>query len=892
MSYPSELEADIALRNGSVVHVRPVRAEDESGLLTFLRALPEEDRLMRFFGLGNDLARTAHQQAYIDYSNTMALVATTGPLTEIVGHAMYARTEEATAEVAFEIARRYQGQGLATLMLGQLAQAAWQRGIHTFQAVVLPDNRRMLEVLRSSGFPVKARYASDTVEVTFPTALTPAALSSFEDREQLASASALRRMLYPSAVAVVGASDRPGSVGNAVMRNLLGAHFQGKIYPVNPSGVTTVASLQAYPSIGEVPGRVDLAVIAVPATKVSDVVAECGRKDVYGLVILTAGFAEIGAEGQQRQREMLQAARQYGMRIIGPNCIGIINTDPTARLNATFGPLMPASGPVGMATQSGALGLAAIDFTAARGLGFSSLVSMGNKADISGNDLLGYWQSDPRTDVILLYLESFGNPRKFGRLARSIGRTKPIVALKSGRSSVGARATTSHTGALLSASDITVDALFRQAGVIRTDTLEEMLDVAELLAYQPLPRGRCVAIVTNVGGPAVMCADTCEARGLEVPSLTAGTQVRLRDFLPVEASVVNPVDMLAAATAEQYAEAVHVVADDPGVDAVISIFLPPLATRPVDVAQALVHANIDKPLLGVFMSAEQLPDLRTPSGGRVAGYHMPEPAAIALARVARYVEWRTSPLEESPTFADIHTDDVGMILTNALQRGGGWLDPEEVRRVLSLYGVAVIEQKIAGTPAEAGRAAAQLGGMVALKAIAPGLIHKSDVGAVRLNLPGAANVQAAAAEIAEAVPTTTGFLVQRMASPGVEMLVGMVNDSQFGPTIACGAGGALVEVMNDVAIRLNPLTRSDTATMLRELRSFRLLEGYRGSPECDIAALEDVILRISSLAGDHAAIAELDCNPVIVGAAGAVVVDARIRVAVAPRTALVGARRQ
>ena len=401
-------------------------------------------------------------------------------------------------------------------------------------------------------------------------------------------------------------------MGAAVVRNLRAAAFPGPIYPVNPSA-TTIQSLPAFASLADIPGPVDLAIIAVPSKHVIAVAEQCGRKGVHALIVLTAGFAEVGPEGQQRQAELLRICRSYGMRLIGPNCIGAINTDPAAPLNATFGPLMPPPGRIGMATQSGALGLAAIDFTAARGLGFSSLVSMGNKADISGNDLLGYWHTDPRTDVILLYLESFGNPRKFARFARAIGRSKPIVALKSGRSTVGARATASHTGALLSASDVTVDALFRQAGVIRTDTLDEMLDVADLLVHQPLPAGRRVAIVTNAGGPAVMCADTCEAHGLELPPLSEATQARLRELLPAEASVANPVDMLAAATAEQYAQAVRAIAEDPNVDALISIFLPPLATQPEEVARA-VSAAVDglcapgqKPVLAVFMSSQPMP---------------------------------------------------------------------------------------------------------------------------------------------------------------------------------------------------------------------------------------------------------------------------------------------
>jgi acetyl coenzyme A synthetase (ADP forming)-like protein len=897
--YPTELEADVALRDGSVAHIRPIRAEDEPRLLAFLRGLSDDDRRMRFFTLGNDLSRTAHDEARVDYVHSLGLLATVGSPERIVGHALYAPAGDARAEVAFAIAAEFQGRGLATILLGHLADAAAVYGIDTFEAVVLTENRRMLDVLRESGFPVQTRFDWNNVVVTFPTSLTPQALARFEQREELAAASAMRRVLYPHSVAVVGASERPGAVGTAVVRNLRAAAFPGPIFPVNPSA-TTIQSLPAYARLDGIPGPVDLAIIAVPSKYVIDVVEQCGRKGVRALIVLTAGFAEVGAEGQQRQTALVRICRSYGMRMIGPNCIGAINTDPAAPLNATFGPLMPRPGRIGMATQSGALGLAAIDFTAARDLGFSSLVSMGNKADISGNDLLGYWHTDPRTDVILLYLESFGNPRKFARFARAIGRSKPIVALKSGRSMVGARATASHTGAVLSASDVTVDALFQQAGVIRTDTLDEMLDVAELLVHQPLPGGRRVAILTNAGGPAVMCADTCEARGLQVPPLSETTQSTLRQLLPAEASFANPVDMLAAATSQQYAQCIRAIAEDPDVDSVISIFLPPLATQPGEVARALSVAvdglSVRKPVLAVFMSAQPLPALGTPGGGRVPGYHTPEPAAIALGHAVRYAEWRARPVEDALTFADVERDEAGVLLANALRRDARWLAPDEVRRLLGMYGVSVVDQRLVTTAAEAMRAAAELGGEVALKAVALGLVHKSDAGGVRLGLDGPDAVRVAADEMAAAVSAATGskpvgFLVQRMVTAGVEMLVGVVNDPQFGPTVACGAGGTLVELVKDVSVRLSPLTQRDAASMLRELRSFPLLDGYRGAPPCDIGALEGVLLRVSALAEDYPQIAEMDCNPVIVSASGAVVVDARVRVGpAAPRRPL-GARR-
>src|SRR5579864_4830096 len=808
--YPSQLEAEVATRDGSIVHIRPVRPDDADQLAAFLRALPDEDRRLRFFSLGANLARIARDETNVDYVRSLGLLATFGPDHQIVGHALYAPSEEGRAEVAFAIGRDFQGRGLATLLLGQLAQAASANGIETFEAVVLPENRRMLEVLRESGFPVQMRYDMDMITVIFPTSLTPERLARFEQREAVASANALRRVLYPRSVAVIGASRKAGAVGAAVMRNLVTSGFRGPIYPINPSA-TTIEGLAAYPSIDAAPAPVDLAVLAIPAAYVLEAAEQCGRKGVQALIVLTAGFGEAGDEGRRRQAELLGVCRNYGMRLIGPNCIGVINADPHAPMNASFGPLTPPAGRIGLASQSGAVGLAAIDFTVARDLGFSSVVSMGNKADISGNDLLGYWVSDPLTDVILLYLESFGNPRKFARLARSIGKTKPIVALKSGRSTVGARATASHTGALLAASDVTVDALFHQSGVIRTDTLDEMLDVADLLVHQPLPSGPRVAIVTNVGGPAVMCADACEAHGLQVCTFTESTQSRLRSILPAEASVLNPVDMLAAATPEQYQQAVEIVAEDSNVDAVVAIFLPPLATKPADVAHALRATSVAKPLLGVFMLSGALPDLGTADSGRIPAYRMPEPAAMALARAVRYAEWRAQPVEQPPVLAGIEREAARDLLAEALRRGAGWLEPSHLRRLLGMYGIPMVDQRVVSTPDEAEAAAAELGGEVALKVVAPGALHKSDVGGVQLHLHDVAAVQRAATDMAVTVHRATGvrpagYIVQRMAPAGVEVLVGVVNDPQFGPTVACGAGGTLVELLKDLSVRLTPLT--------------------------------------------------------------------------------------
>jgi acetyl coenzyme A synthetase (ADP forming)-like protein len=695
---------------------------------------------------------------------------------------------------------------------------------------------------------------------------------------------AVHTFFHPRSVAVIGASRQRNTIGAEVLHNLMSYGFQGAVLPVNPSAAV-VQSVVAYPTVEDVPTDVDLAVVSVPAERVLDVAEGCARKGVRALVVISAGFAETGPEGRARQDTLLHICRSSGMRLIGPNCMGIINTDPAVRLNATFAPAPPPHGRIAFMSQSGALGLAIMEYANALGLGISTFASVGNKADISGNDLIRYWAQDENTDVILLYLESFGNPRKFSRIARHVTRYKPIVAVKSGRSTAGARAAGSHTGTLIAASDITVDALFRDAGVIRTDTLDEMFDVASLLANQPPPKGRRVAIITNAGGPAILCADACIAEGLEIPVLGDGTQAALRAVLAPEASPANPVDMIASASAEQYRQAIEIVGRDAGVDALVVIFIPPLVTRPEDVAHAIVDGAAtlhgQKPVLTVFMQSRGLPDALKAAGVHIPSYAFPEAAAIALARVARYGAWQARPPAPAAQFDDVQLDEARRIIERALARGEGWLTPAEVWDLLACYRLPVLEQRSVPTVDAAARAAAELGGEVALKAIAPGVVHKTEAGAVQLRLAPPA-VLAAAREMERRLSGNgsgvSGFLVQRMAQPGVEMLIGVVHDRQFGPMVACGAGGVLVELLKDVSVRLAPLSELEADEMLRELKTYPLLTGYRGGPVYDVRALSDAILRVGAMVDELPEIAELDLNPVLVHPRGVTIVDGRVRV--------------
>jgi acetyl coenzyme A synthetase (ADP forming)-like protein len=803
-----------------------------------------------------------------------------GPDDVCVAHACSIPLAPDHAEVAFAVSDSYQGRGVATLLLGMLAEAASADDITSFEAWVMSENRDMLEVFRESGLPVTSRWSDGGVMVQMPTSLSSTALARFDARDQVATIASLTPLLRPRGVAVIGAGRERGSIGGEVFHNLVATTFNGPVYPVNP-GAPVVQSVFAYRTVVDAPGDVDLAVIVVPARQVIDVARECAAKGVRAIVVISAGFGETGVDGLRLQNELLAICRDAGMRLVGPNCMGVLNTASDVQLNATFAPTYPPSGRVGFLSQSGALGLAVIDEARERGLGLSTFISVGNKADLSSNDFLQYWDRDPATDVVLLYLESFGNPRRFARISRRVARAKPIVAVKSGRGVAGARATSSHTGALVASSDVTVDALFAQSGVIRTTTLKEMFDVATLLATQPIPAGKRVAILTNAGGPAILCADACEAAGLEVLPLPSETQAALREFLPAEASTANPVDMIASASPANYGRALPLLTACDAVDAVIVIFIPPLlSARPAvvaAVAEAARSVTRPVPVLSVFMSAAGTLDVAA-GQPRIPTYRYPEDAAVALGHAVRYGMWRARPESRVRTFGDVRRADAQLIVDGALADGRGWLMPDEVAALFASYGLPLVDGRLVSSPEEAADAARALGGQVALKAVAPRILHKTEAGGVRLGLD-AASVRVAAAEMRDRIgDAELRFLVQPMIPKGVEMLVGVVHDPAFGPVVACGAGGTTVELMKDVSVRVTPLTERDASEMVRSLRTFPMLDGHRGAAKADLSALEEVILRVGALADAHPDIAELDANPVVVLERGAVVVDARVRV--------------
>jgi acetyl coenzyme A synthetase (ADP forming)-like protein len=884
VAYPAGEAVDVGLRDGSSIHVRPVRDTDRTAIRRFFEGLSSESIYLRFFGLP-DLDWATNWSVDVDYADRYALVATTGPDRSIVAHGAYMRIDADRGEVAFVVADAWQEHGIATIMLAHLAQTAEAHGISVFEAGVMPANHRMIQVFRDSGFALAVRARRDAIEIEFPTSLSPDARQRFEDRERTAAAAAVHSFLSPRSIAVVGASRRPSAVGGEILGNIIRGGFAGPVYPVNPHA-GTIRGLPAYASIGEVPDAVELAVLAVPAAAVNDAARQCGAAGVRALLVVSAGFAEAGADGAARQRELLAVCRDSSMRLIGPNCLGVLNTAADVRLDATFAAHSPPPGNVGFFSQSGGLGIAMIEASERLGIGISSFVSVGNKADVSGNDLLEYWEQDPATDVVLLYLESFGNPRRFARIARRVGATKPIIAVKSGRSPAGARATSSHTGALISASDVTVDALFRQAGVVRADTMHELFDVAAMLSAQPLPPGDRVAIVTNGGGPGILCADACQASGLDIVELGDDVRASLAGFLAPEASLGNPIDMIATASAVDYRRVIEVLVEQQACDAIIAIFVAPLVTAGADVARELALAARQTgaiTLASVFMGEADA--MRAQAGerrGRVPVFDFPEDAARAVVHAAAHSRWRRRPAGTVSTPAGCRPDEAAAIIARAMDGGPEWLEPGDVVGLLDCYGLPLIPTRIVAGADEAAAVACELGCPVALKAVARGLLHKTDAGAVLLGLVGEDAVRAGVRQIELAVAAAghrlDGVIVQPMAAAGVELLVGVVHDESFGPVIACGAGGTSVELLRDVAVRITPLSDIDADEMLRSLRTFPLLDGYRGAPPCDLDAVHGVLLRVSALVEAHPEIAELDANPVVVGATGALILDARIRV--------------
>ncbi|HKY33781.1 MAG TPA: acetate--CoA ligase family protein [Candidatus Polarisedimenticolia bacterium] len=707
------------------------------------------------------------------------------------------------------------------------------------------------------------------------------------------SGSSLDAIFRPGSIAVVGASRDRTSIGWEILHNLIEYEFNGPLFPVNPRAAT-VHSVKCYPSVGEVPDPIDLAVIVVPRDLVPRVVEECGRKGVRGLVVITAGFKEVGGDGVRREADLLALVRRYGMRMIGPNCMGVINTDPAVRMNATFAKAMPGPGStpgkVGFISQSGALGEAILANARELNLGISLFASTGNKADISGNDLLEHWEDDPAVSIILMYLESFGNPAKFTRIARRITRKKPILAVKAGRSAAGARAAGTHTGSLAGL-DVAVESLMAQCGVLRAATIQEMFVHAQTLSKQPVPAGRGVGIVTNAGGPGILAADACENLGLVLPPLSAATIEGLRTILPAEGTPGNPIDLIASAGPERYRPAVSLALADPAVEALLVIFVSPIMIDAHAVARAIVagvgaQAGSRKPVVSCFMGKVGWEEgIRELEGHGIPVYRFPELAAEGLAAAARYRDV-VSRQEGRSVRVEADRSRVGSLLEPAARQGRGALTIREGAALLEAYGIPFVDGRTVASAEEAAAFGTEKGYPIVLKADSPAIVHKTERRAVRVDLRGPAEAASAYAELRaclDAVDRDGGILAQRMVPRGREVILGAFRDPQFGAIGMFGLGGVYVEVLKDVAFRVLPITDREAAEMVRSIRGFPLLAGVRGERAADLQALEEVLLRLSQLVCDNAAIEAIDVNPFIVRepGAGSCAVDVRVRIGAA-----------
>ena len=860
---------DVILRDGATLRLRPPLAADAEGMLDFFSRLSDRSRYLRFHGfpaLGQKLVTPFLDP---DWDERGALIGCFEG--RIVALANYARLRDRrAAEVAFTVDDEFQGRGIGTRLLEQLVELAASVGIEEFVAEVLPENRSMLVVFRDAGFDVVRELEGGELEIRFPIASTGHYRDQVAARNHVAVQASLRPFFEPACAAVVGASSRRGSIGGELFRNVLAADFAGAAYPVNLGG-EPVAGVRGYKRIADIPDKVELAVICVPGEHVLGAAQEALEAGVKALCVISAGFAEIGTEGRIRQESLVALAREHGARIVGPNCLGIASA--SSRLNATFAPRAFPTGKIGFSSQSGALGLAVLERAEAMGLGLSSFVSIGNKADVSSNDLLEWWEDDPTTEIVMLYLESFGNPRAFARIARRVARSKPILAMKGGTTKAGMKAASSHTAAL-AGSDAAIDALFRQAGVIRTRTLDELVEVASLLSAQPVPRGHRVALLTNAGGLGILCADACEAAGLELPVPSEATRHALEQVMPSEGSTGNPIDVLGSAKPKMFADVIPIILADPGIDALIVLFVPTVGIDEDEMGAAISRASAgagDKAVLCAFMSAKGAP-ASLQSVATVPSFPYPEAAARALNRAAERGDWLRRPAGTIPELIVDHAA-AEAVVNDALSKGDDvWLEPGQARALLEAYGLPVVPERVVATAAAAAEAAEELGFPVVVKSAAAGA-HKTESGGVVLNLASADEVRAAAERIGGPV------LVQPMIKGGAELLAGAVQDPVFGPLVAFGPGGVLAELIGQAQFRLAPLTDLDAHELVRAGKAGRLVAGFRGNPPANEDALVDLLLRLARLAEEVPEMAELDLNPVLALADRCIAVDARVRVA-------------
>ncbi|MFG2006244.1 GNAT family N-acetyltransferase [Spirillospora sp. NPDC048911] len=854
------------LTDGAQVEIRPLVPGDREAIAQLHRGLSTESLYLRFFavnrGMADQVAARLCREPGPGHAGLGAWLRD-----ELVGVAEYeAIGTEDVAEVALAVADHMHHRGVGTLLLEHLASLARARGIRAFKGDALAENVAMLRVFADAGMPAFRHFDGGVVEVMMPLSMGDRYLDTIAERERNADLASLKPLLRPASVVVVGAGRRESSPGGAVLQSLRSAGFEGTLYAVNPHAAgRQMRGVPCFGSVADLPEPVDLAVVAVPAAAVPDVATGCGERGVASLVVLSSGL------NADQGRALLATCHRYGMRLVGPNCLGLANSD--IALDATFAKGHPRPGSAGMVVQSGGVGIALLDHLSRLGIGVSSFASVGDKYDVSANDMLMWWESDAATRLGIVHVESFGNPRKFARTARRVGRQLPLLTVMAGRSDPGRRAAASHTAAALT-SEVVRRALFTQAGIVTTDGLGDLVDAAALLGTQPLPAGPRVAIVSNAGGAGVLAADACVDAGLSVLSLGRRAQERLRALLPECAAVGNPVDTTAAVSLEAFREAAELAGEDEGVDAVL-IVVAPTALGELDAGAEVSGKPVTAVVLGQAESVE-ITEQGLPS------YAFPENAAKAMARAWSYARWRARPAGVAPELKGLLAAEVRSIIESHLvaEPGGGWLPPRETLRLLEAYDLPMVPWRWVTSADAAVKAAAELGGRVALKAHVPGVVHKTAGGALQLDLRGADDVRNAYRWLADRFGTSMqGVLVQAMAQDGVEVLCGSVQDDVFGPVVVFGTGGVDTDAFGDRAALLAPITDADAAELIDQVRVAPLLHGHPARPAGALDELRDLLVRLSLLADHHPEIAELDLNPIIVRPDGVLAVDARIRLA-------------
>ncbi len=896
IEYPSQYITEVLLKDGSRIRLRPIRIADTQGWLDFVSRLSPTTKYLRFHYIPKSFTmEDAIRYCTVDYKDTFAFVAEVlkGDRKEIVAIGRYYRLpSKRSAEIAFAIDDQYQGKGIGTKLMEWLANVARDNGITVFEADVLSENEQMMIVFRDYGFHVTSNLEGGVYHVTFPIARTATVAKKEEEREFSSTISSLRAVLVPKSLAVIGASRRPGNLGNLIFQCVMQNGYTGTAFPVNANG-DSVMGVKAYRSVLDIPDDVELGVIVVPAPLVSKVADECGRKGVRSIIVISDGFKERGPEGEARERELREVALGHGMRLVGPNCMGVMNTDPAISMNATFSRVYPPSGDVAFLSQSGAMGLVILEYANSLNMGITTFASVGNRADISPDDLLRYWEQDPATKVILLYMESFGEPRRFARIARRVSARKPIVVVKSGSTPAGSRAASSHTGAMAS-SDVTADVLFRHAGIIRVNAIEELFDVATLLSNQSLPQGRRLVIVTNGGGPGIIAADAASNQGLSVVDLSPETVAKLKPMIKRDIHIGNPLDVTAGATAEEFEGVLRVLAADEGNDAVLTMFVPPVLIGTEAMEEAVrrvapVFPRANKPLLACFLGQKGFKAKLGSKGKYVPCYPFPEEAISALAKACNYAEIQRRPRGIIPELRGIKRNAARKLMESILMRTAKrpiWLSPDEISQLLNCYGINFVETVTAKTADEAAKTASRMGFPVVVKLASETITHKTDVGGVVLDLKSEPEVVKAFKDIEDRLTRVgrrgemEGVTVQHMVKGGIETIVGMTEDPTFGPLVMFGMGGVYAELLKDVAIRLQPLTDIDAREMVSSIKMAKLFEGFRGAPASDTESVADLLLRLSAMIEDLPEIDELDFNPVKVmpQGQGYCVVDARILV--------------